>query len=204
MPHEGSPEPRPSPEGAEVARRALVARLRASDPSAFREVLRAHGDTLYGFLFRLARRKDVADDLFQETWLTLAEFAPRLAEDTRIEAWLFTVARNAYRSHRRWAWMDVSRFLLQADPGTHDPGPAPSPEEDLGSRRAMRDLDRALATLSADDREILLLTAVDGLAHDEVAKLLGVSADAHRKRLSRARKTLADALRVLQNEKTRP
>ncbi len=171
----------------------LVERLRCGHPGAFREAVRLHGDAVYGFLLRLAGHRDLADDLFQETWISLAQHATRLAADTKLEAWLFTVARNAWRSHRRWAWVDVSRWAVE-EPKMDVASTAPSPEEETAAYRTALMLDDALATLRPKDREIVLLGAVEGLEPNEAAEILGLGPEAYRQRLSRARKALAEEL----------
>jgi|GEM_PF-2411490 len=90
----------------------LVERLRRGDDDAYREAVALHGNGLYSFLLRLCGQRELAEDLFQETWLALARHAVKLPPDTRLAPWLYAVARNAYRSHRRWAWVDVSRWLV--------------------------------------------------------------------------------------------
>ena len=56
---------------------------------------------LFGFLSRLSRRRNVAEELLEETWLRLVTNARRLRPDTRLAPWLFTVARNLYWSYCR-------------------------------------------------------------------------------------------------------
>src|SRR5690242_7180313 len=77
---------------------ALVARLRQGDADAFDEVYAAFNARLFTFLVRLSRRRDVAEDLLEETWLRLVKHARRLRPDTRLAAWLFTVARHLWVS----------------------------------------------------------------------------------------------------------
>jgi RNA polymerase sigma-70 factor (ECF subfamily) len=77
---------------------ALVERLRQGDPDAFDEVYAAFNKRLFTFLVRLSRRRDVAKDLLEETWLRLVKHARRLRADTRLGSWLFTVARNLHIS----------------------------------------------------------------------------------------------------------
>ena len=70
----------------------LVAALAAGDAGAFAKVYARFRTPLSGFLRRAVRRTDVAEDLFQETWLALARGAPTLRPETDLAAWLFTVA----------------------------------------------------------------------------------------------------------------
>ena len=79
----------------------LVAALRAGEPAAFDAVYDAFNARLYNFLARLANRRDVAEDLLEETWLRLVVHALRLQPDTRLGPWLFTVARNLHASNCR-------------------------------------------------------------------------------------------------------
>src|SRR4051812_30339570 len=79
----------------------LVARLRHGDADAFDEVHAAFNSRLFNFLARLSRRRDVAEDLLEETWLRFVARAPRLRADTQLAPFLFTVARNLHVSYCR-------------------------------------------------------------------------------------------------------
>jgi len=61
---------------------------------------------LFGFLVRLTRRRDLAEDLLEETWLRFVTHASRLEADTRLGPWLFMVARNVHISHCRSRALD--------------------------------------------------------------------------------------------------
>ena len=172
---------------------ALVGRLRGGDVGAFDEVYDAFRPRVFGFLVRLSRQRDVAEDLLEEVWVRLVTHARRLDPDTRLAAWLFTVARNLYWSYCR------SR-LLEQDAGASLMGlwPVPaaraSPFEDASANELGARLERALGSLPPLYREVLLLVAGEGLSPTEAAKACGITADALRKRLSRARAMLARAL----------
>src|SRR5688572_6836153 len=117
--------------------------------------------------------------------MKLARHATRLEPATDLGGWLFTVARNAFFSHRRWVVMDKERIAELR------PAVASSPEEQVGSRLA---LERALQSLPVKHREVLLLVGVEGMEHERAAQVLGVSGENLRQRLSRARAALAEAM----------
>jgi len=167
-----------------------VGRLKAGDVSAFDEVYEAYRPRLFSYLVRLARRRDVADDLLEETWLRLVTHAARLADDTCVSAWLFTVARNLFCSWCRHRAIDEDRLtdLAPAWPGA---APGESPFERLAQSETERRLERALARLPLRDREVLLLVGVEGLAPSAAAEVLGLTPEVLRKRLQRARDRLA-------------
>lgn len=172
---------------------ALVARLRAGDPDAFDAVHEAFHARLYNFLARLSRRRDVAEDLLEETWLRLVAHADRLEPDTRLGPWLYTVARNLFHSYCRSRALDdgLAASLIGLWPaGT----PLASPFEEAAARELERRVERALATLPAAYREVLLLVGAEGMSPSEAAGVCGVSPEALRQRLSRARAMLTRAL----------
>jgi RNA polymerase sigma factor (sigma-70 family) len=169
-----------------------LAGLRRGDEACFAVVYERFRGPLYGFLRRAVRRDDVAEDLFQETFMALARAAPGLRPDTDIAAWLFTVARNAFRSHLRWARLDLSRWVAFCDDVC--PTPAPGPEAAAAQTRLVSAVEAALTRLPAAHREVLLLVGVEGLDQSQVAAVLGISYPALRKRLARARAALAELL----------
>jgi RNA polymerase sigma factor (sigma-70 family) len=171
----------------------LVERLRTGETAAFDAIHDALNTRLFTFLLRLGRRRDVAEDLLEETWLRLVTQAPKLRPDTRLAPWLFTVARNLYVSYCRSRMVEDSH--LECLIGLWPFGSAPpSPFEQTASSEAERRLEAALAALPVAYREALLLVAVDGLRPAEAAEVCGVTPEAMRQRLSRARAQLAERL----------
>ncbi|HEX9295806.1 MAG TPA: sigma-70 family RNA polymerase sigma factor [Polyangiaceae bacterium] len=168
--------------------RDLVTRLRAGQPSAIEELYEEYRKPIFGFLARLARDRPLAEDLFQNTWLKVSRSAHRIREDTELKAWLFTVARNEFRSYRRWQMIDLSSLLSV---GAHRAETTCECDELAG-------LERALGELGASDREVLLLVSVEGLAPQQAAAVLGISHAALRQRLARARARLKSALSKLE------
>jgi RNA polymerase sigma-70 factor (ECF subfamily) len=170
-----------------------MAALASGDRLAWDSVYRRYHRELHLFLLRLCRRRDVADDLAQETWIRLAANASRLRPDTRLWPWLLTVARNVHRSHRRWAMLDVSRVLaFGAEIDRY--GLELELEDQTDAKQALRDLEIALGRISVASRELLLLVASPGVEPEDIAQMLGVSSEALRQRLSRARRELSEVL----------
>lgn len=168
-----------------------VAGLRAGDARVFGKIFEALRPRVFAFLLRLSRRRDTADDLTQETFVRLAKASPSLDPETRLLPFLFTVARNAHRSHRRWELLDLSRIFLF---GSEHDEVARAHDEQAHASRELRDVELAVGALSVTHREVLLLVAVEGMAHEEAAQVLAIAPEALRQRLSRARKALAEEL----------
>lgn len=170
---------------------SIVTRLRRRDASAFDEVYTLYHERIFRFLLRLSGSHHTAEDLFQDTWILVARDAPSLAENSDLTAWLFTVAKNRYRSHRRWAMLDLKRiFSLTRLSGDT----IPSPEGQIEARSDAALAKQAFEKLSPAFKEILLLSVGEGLDAPTVAAVLGIRPDTARQRLSRARAELLAAI----------
>jgi RNA polymerase sigma-70 factor (ECF subfamily) len=167
---------------------ALVRELRQGRAAAFDLVYERYHKRILNFLSRLSGNRALAEDLYQETWLKLARNVGSLHEDSDLGAWLFTVARNQYLSHRRARSVDRARLSLVS------PEPTASPETQASARASLAAVELALARLSCEDRELLLLCGVEALTPAQAATILGISAEATRQRLLRARTRLRTEL----------
>jgi RNA polymerase sigma-70 factor (ECF subfamily) len=173
--------------------RATLDALRRGDPAAFDAVYDRFRARIFSFLARLSSDRALAEDLTQETFLRLASHAQSLTPETRLRAWLFTVARNLQRDHRRRRLLDLDRLeslSLWPERCTHAGSPLDLTEADETRRR----LEHALLRIPEPMREALLLVVVEGLSNDDAAEVLGLRPDAVRQRVSRARALLREAL----------
>ncbi|MBI5610756.1 MAG: RNA polymerase sigma factor [Deltaproteobacteria bacterium] len=171
--------------------RELAARLRRGDPQALTALwVRYHG-RIHGFLLRLCRQPALAEDLLQEVFIRLARHGPELAADAPLLPWLYTVARNLYRSEQRKqvGWLQRLPWAQR-----HFDVPSPTPYTQAVAADRERRVEAALLDLPDAYREALLLVAVEQLTPASAAQVLGISDVALRKRVSRARVMLRQAL----------
>lgn len=162
----------------------LTPSLRAGDPAALDAVVRELRPRLYGFLLRVVRRPEVAEELLQEALLRLVRHLPGLPDGSRVDLWCFTVAHNLARSWWRWSLLDGERLLRAA--AAWRGAPQPDPLDALLADRRAAEAERAIAALPVAEREIVLLVGVERLGYDEAAEVLGLRPDAVRQRWSRA------------------
>lgn len=172
---------------------AWVERLQQGDESAFDEIFDALNPRLLAFLERMTRQRSVAEDLLEEMWLRLVANAKNLRAETNLVAWLYTVARNLFVSHCRARAREQAYTAewLSLWPDEVARGPY----EEATANELERRLERALGTLPATYREVLLLVGIEGLRPAEAAEICGIGAQALRQRLSRARQMLDHAMR---------
>jgi RNA polymerase sigma-70 factor, ECF subfamily len=136
----------------------------------------------------LTRATDRADDLVQDTLLRALTKLHLWQPGTDIRAWLFTIMHHQYvntvrREARETATVDIEH-ISSTLVATTDPT----------ARRQLVELDRALARLPAEQREILLLVGLEGMDYESVAKILGVPIGTVRSRLSRGRERLRELM----------
>jgi len=171
---------------------ALVVRLRAGDTTAFDEIYDTLNPRLLSFLRRMARNSTVAEDLLEETWLRLVLTREDLHPDTHLVPWLFTVARNLFLSYCRSRAREqtFTSDLMSLWPDQL----ARSPFEIASTNEFERCLETALGELPPRYREVLLLVGIEGLRPADAALVCGISGEALRQRLSRARLLLGQRL----------
>jgi RNA polymerase sigma-70 factor (ECF subfamily) len=131
------------------------------------------------FARALARDAEAANDLVQDT-LVRALRAEHLFHGGDLRTWLFTILLNLDRNRRR----GLSRRPVLAVIEDVDPAGAP------GSDGSGRDIERGLAMLPSEQREVLLLVSLEGLSYREAAEVQGVPIGTVMSRLSRARTAL--------------
>ncbi len=152
----------------------------------FADVAERHLDDVYRYLLVFVRDASLAEDLAAETFeralRSWRRFDPRRASP---RTWLCAIARNVALDHFRAERRRVARERAASEPE----GAVESPELGLSP-----ELERALASLSAADREVIALRVVLELDPDATARLLGVSATACTTRLSRALKRLEELM----------
>jgi RNA polymerase sigma-70 factor (ECF subfamily) len=167
-----------------------MTRRRATHPdprAAFETLYRETRADLLRYLVRRTTDPEEAADLLAETYATAWRKLESVPAGDAARLWLFGVARNLMlRSARRRRVADAVVDRLAGELRAAQP-PTPTGE------RAER-LRSALAELSGRDREIVMLTAWEGLAPREIAQVLGTSANAVRIRLYRARRQLEHRL----------
>ena len=169
----------------------LVRGVRAGEEAAFDAVYLVFNARLFGFLARLTRRREIAEELLEETWLRLVRHADRLQPDTQLGPWLFRVARNLHVSHCR------TRALETDFAGSLNLWPTRTVDTpfDLASRTEFEHrLEAALADLPSALREALLLVGIEGMRPSEAAAVCGITAEAMRQRVRRARMLLGERL----------
>lgn len=164
---------------------SIVRNRKRDDPlDAFEAFVRADFTDVWRFVRRrvdsTADADDVTAEVFATAWRRRDEAPP--AEERRL--WVFGVARLTLRNHHR-SGVRRDRLHLRLVDGTATTTEPVERDDTVW---------RALASLDPDDRDLLIMRAWDGLAVNDIAVVLGVSANAVSQRLAKARTRLAAAM----------
>lgn len=176
----------------------LVARIRAGDEEAFRALYLAHHDGLWKFAYAYVRSRDVAEELVQDVFLSLWGTHATWEVKTRVRAWLFAAVRHLALNHLRHERV-VARTLGAGTPGesahpleaTTMGAPPPNQQEAAEARELDEAIMHAIAELPERRRIAMMLRWKADMAPLEIATVLGITPEAVRVLLSRARADLA-------------
>ncbi len=188
----------------------LMHAFAGGDAAAFTRLYDRHERATWRFIrHRLgAQHEGAADDVLQETWISVARAAPRYVPTARFTTWLFTVARNRVIDHQRaqanaMPSIDAPLFRAGSDAGEDDgerwadrvaADAGDGPLARIESRQQAEAFLQALAQLPESQREAFVLQAEGGLSIDEVASATGVGAETAKTRLRYAKARLRTLL----------
>lgn len=176
----------------------LLDRARAGQQQALEQLLERHQSRIYRFGMKMCRDPEDANDVLQDTLLSVARNVRDFKGGSSISTWLYAIARSFCVKKRR-----KSKFAPQVAPSSldgdaeHVADPAKTADEALGSKQVEQALETAIASLEPMYREVLLLRDVEGLTAPEVARVTGASVQAVKSRLHRARLAVRASLAPL-------
>jgi len=184
-----------SAERSPLSDSALVAAARKGDMKAFERLYRLHSGKVMGLCLRMTRRRDVAEDCVQQTfiraWRSLAAFEGRSAFGT----WLHRIAVNEVLTHQR----NHGTRAESDDDAVADAQDTPVESHRDYDAGEVMDVERALATLPPGSRHVVVLQTVYGYSHEEVADMLGIAVGTCKAQLHRGRRLLRERMGLPQN-----
>lgn len=178
----------------------LVGRARAGDQVAFTHLFEQYHAPILNYLHRMVGDRAQAEDLTQDTFLKAYNALPGTRPDLAFKPWLYRIATNTAISQlRRRKIVQWIPFM----PG-HDHAGGDAVEKSVTRRQ---DIQQTLAKLPSHYAAVLLLRHYQGLSLAETAQTLGVTENAAKLRLFRARKAFAEVYNVtnaMDDELARP
>lgn len=183
----------------------FLERLRARDERAFNRLVLENQGRVYALLVRMLKDSAEAEEVAQEVFVTVFKSIDSFRGDAKISTWIYRIAVNharnriKYLSRRaRGRHQDVNEMSDRLD--IHDGRAPDAPDAMLEAKLTKQTVERALAELPADFREVFLLREVEKLSYDEIEARTGLAKGTVKSRLFRARKALQEELDQLEPE----
>jgi RNA polymerase sigma-70 factor (ECF subfamily) len=163
-------------------RRDVQQLTQARDEAAFRALYARHTPALWALACRLLGGEGAdVEDVVQETWMRAVRALGGFTWQSALRTWLSSILVNCCRE--RWRVLGVSLLVEPGEAALDGPDP-----------HLWIDLERALASLPAGYRSVLVLHDVEGYTHEEIAQRLGVEPGTSKSQLARARRAMRSLL----------
>ena len=163
---------------------------------SFEELAMPLFDQLYNFAHWLTQNRDEAEDLVQETYVKALKGFSSFHMGTNFRAWMYRILRNTFLTSRTGLRVTSTVTLDSEEDGPELAVENETPEAILLQRSNSQLVQGAVENLPVHYREILLLCEVEEMSYQEISETLSIPIGTVMSRLSRARKTLRDALRL--------
>lgn len=188
----------------------LVERVKKGDSEAFQELVSRYENKVYRLAIKLTRNETLAEEVLQEVFLRIYEKLDTFRGESALSSWIYRIAANAcfakLNLEKRHQHADLEETMPQAEQALHEQQePSPdAPDRSLLSSEALDVISGAIERLPEDFRVVLVLRDVEGLANEEVARILDLSVPAVKSRLHRARLLLRKRLARYFDREVRP
>lgn len=203
----------PEQEAAQEAAGRLVRRCVAGDPEAWQELVVSQHRRIYAICYRFTGSGTDAEDLTQEVFLKLyRNLASFDVERGSFQTWITTLARNLLVDHFRRTRLERASDSLDASFSGDNDGarvanrmaeltdPHPSPETHAAGMELRVRIQQALAQLSPELREAVILRDLEDMDYKEIAQVLRIPEGTVKSRISRGRGELARLLHRIEGQ----
>ncbi|AKJ65179.1 RNA polymerase sigma factor [Kiritimatiella glycovorans] len=178
----------------------LVRRVQQGDAGAYEDLVRRHHARIYGLVYNMTSNREDAEDLTQEIFLKAYRSLSRFQGRSSFYTWLYRIALNMtinYRKKRnRKQALSLDEMVgeVKTDPAYTRLHADESPFRNANISEFQKKLNSALQSLSDKHRTVVVLHDIQGLPHNEIAKIVGCSVGTVRSRLFYARQILQGKL----------
>jgi RNA polymerase sigma factor (sigma-70 family) len=170
----------------ELSDEKIMQRVKSGDISELTELFERYHVKLYNFFLKLTFDKTASEDLTQNLFYRVIRYRQSFdAKNGNFKSWLYRIARNIHADFYEEQKKRQDRFPY--DPGIHENIPGNNAEY---SEERIHRLNRALAELNIEQRELIVLSRYQGLKYEEIAKMKDCSVNAIKVQAHRALKQL--------------
>ena len=168
----------------------------SGDDQAFAELVRRNQGRIYNLAYNYVKDEEEAKDLTQDVFITVHRNLGSLREPEKFNAWLYQLAlnhcRNRYKRLQRRGFFRSSSLDDPDSPLHLTSGETPEGQLDRQDQDNL--VRKAIAGLSAAEKEIIILRDIEGFAYDEIGAILEIPLGTVKSKLNRARLVLKERL----------
>ena len=169
----------------------LVSRVLRGEEAAFTEIVALFQNRLFNFVRSRVRNRELAEDITQEVFVKAYYNLDRLRDPARFKCWLFSIAHNHLRDlarRRKIETVDTEESGIEHYVDKATPQSVDDRERTAAMVRA------ALSRLKPEQREILVLCDIEGMAYKEISQAMGIPLGTVQSRIFYARRRLKEVL----------
>ena len=174
----------------------LVARARAGDESAFAALVEAYQSAIYNLCYRMLGDAAEAEDAAQEAFLRAYSRLSSYDVARPFKTWLFSIASHHSIDRlrkRRLIWLSIEDEPLAPHPALREQTPGP---EEMSMRREQTEvIQKYLAKLAPDDRQVIVMRYWHDMSYEEIAETTRATVSSVKSRLHRARGHVSEMMR---------
>lgn len=176
---------------AQMDDRALVRLVVEGDSRAFEPLFMRHKDIIYTMLVKRSCNPDDVDDMLQEAFMKAFVNINRYNPDYDFGAWICTIAKNTFvdfnRSRKSKALNPDNNLPLDSRHTNSAQATAPTPEESIINAQQRAQIERYIATLPEDYRQLFIMRFVEEYTYEEIAETLQMKLGTVKTRIFRVR-----------------
>lgn len=165
----------------------LIARARRGEDEAFRLIFDRYGRPIISFIYDMVGRRDLAEELAQETFVRAYKNLKALRDDTKLSTWLFGIAKNVARESLRYKHRETDKVGIDDDRVIELSDGKRLPDSELLDKELNGVIRDALGALDEDKRLVFTLKIFQQRSYEEIAEITGSSIPKLKTDLHRAR-----------------
>ena len=186
-----------------ISDEALMLKYAKGDVGAFEQLVERHRRPLFGYLCRVLRNRETAEDTFQEVFIRVMKARSTYKKKAKFSTWLYRIAHNACIDALRRAKYRKTESLSKPKSAAGEsqltlldalPSPNPGPDVEFDRRQFSEALKKCIERLNPDQREVFILRQYQNLPFQEIARVTGATESTVKSRMRYALKRLRKML----------
>jgi RNA polymerase sigma-70 factor (ECF subfamily) len=186
-----------------ISDEALMLKYAKGDVGAFEQLVERHKRPLFGYLCRVLKNRESAEDTFQEVFIRVMKARSTYRRKAKFSTWLYRIAHNAcIDALRREKYRKTESLSKPKDAGGESeltlldalPSPNPGPDVEFDRKQFSEALKKCIERLSPEQREVFILRQYQNLPFQEIARATGATESTVKSRMRYALKSLRKML----------